>query len=124
MCHEYVLSSKSAITKMAQLLAAYPENFNMEDPEVEMEVKVEVAEVAEESEKKSNEELSLFAMEEDPEMYAAAGLTPPVPLPTSKALDLDATVKAVMSSVSEMKGGNVNIKVVVVSGNSNTTMHF
>jgi hypothetical protein len=30
---------------MAQMLAAYPNNFNMEDPEVEMEVEVEVAEV-------------------------------------------------------------------------------
>ncbi len=40
-----------------------------------------------------NEELCedfMFAMEEDPEMYAAAGLPPPpVPLPTSKALDLE-----------------------------------
>jgi hypothetical protein len=127
MCHEYVSSSKPAITKMAQMLAAYPENFNMEDPEVEMEVEVEVAEVAEDSENKAKEELwedFMFAMEEDPEMYVAAGLPPPVPLPTSNALDLDATVKAVMSSVGEMKGANVNIKVVVVSGNSNTTMHF
>jgi hypothetical protein len=101
----------------------------MEDPEVEMEVEVEVAEVAEDSEKKAKEELCedfMFAMEEDPEMYMAAGLPPPppVPLPTSKALDLDATVKAVMSYVGEMKGANVNIEVVVVSGNSNTTMHF
>jgi hypothetical protein len=67
---------------------------------------------------------NMVTMEEDPEMDPAAGLPPPVPLPTSKAMDLDATVKALMSSVGEMKGGNVNIKVVVVSGNSNTTMHF
>ncbi len=96
---QYVSTSKPAITKMAQILAAYPENFNMEDPEVEMEVEVELAE---ESEKKPNEELSeesMLAMEEDPEMYTAAGLPPPVPLPMSKAMDLDATVKAVMSSV-------------------------
>ncbi len=73
-------SSKPAITKMAQTLAAYPENFSMEDPDVEMEVEVEVAEVPE--------------------------------------------VKAVISSVGDMKGANVNIKVVVVSGNSNTTMNF
>ncbi len=75
MCHEYVSSSKPAITKMAQMLAAYPENFNMEDPEVEMEVEVEVAEVAEDSEKKAKEELCedfMFAIEEDPEMYKAA----------------------------------------------------
>ncbi len=130
MCHEYMSSSKPTITKMAQMLAASPENFNMEDPEVEMEVEVEVAEVAEDSEKKAKEELCddfMFAMEKDPEMYVAAGLPPPHPpvtLPTSNALDLDATVKSVMSSVGEMKGENVNIKVFVVCGNSNTTMHF
>ena len=81
MCHEYVSSSKPAITKMAQMLAAYPENFNMEDPEVEMEVEVEVAEVPEDSYKNAKEELSeefLFAMEEDPDMYVAAGLPPPL----------------------------------------------
>ncbi len=49
---------------------------------------------------------------------------PPRAPPHVKALDLDATVKAVMRPVGEMKGGNVNIKVVVVSGNSNTTMNF
>jgi hypothetical protein len=127
MCHEYVSSSKPAITKMAQTLAAYPENFSIEDPDVEMEVKVEVAEVAEDSEKNAKEVLCedfMFAMEEDPDMYVAAGLPPPVPLPTSNALDVDVTVKAVISSVGDMKGANVNIKVIVVSGNSNTTMNF
>jgi hypothetical protein len=75
MCHEYVSSSKPAITKMAQTLAAYPENFSMDEPDVEMEVEVEVAEVPEDSEKNAKEELSeefMFAMEEDPEMYVAA----------------------------------------------------
>ncbi len=73
----YVSSSKPAKTKMGQMLAAYPENFNMEDQEVEMEVEVEVAE---DSEKKPKEELCedvMFAMEEDPEMYVTAGLPPP-----------------------------------------------
>jgi hypothetical protein len=84
MCHEYVSSSKPAITKMAQTLAAYPENFSMEDPDVDMEVEVEVAEVAEvaeDSEKNAKEELCedfMFAMEEDPDMYVAAGLPPPL----------------------------------------------
>ncbi len=84
MCHEYVSSSKPAITKMAQTLAAYPENFSMDELDVEMEVEVEVAEVAEvpdDSEKNAKEELSeefMFAMEEDPDMYVAAGLPPPL----------------------------------------------
>ncbi len=42
-------------------------------------------------------------------MYAAAGL----PLPTSNPIDLEATVKHVVSSVPDMKGANVKIKVVV-----------
>jgi hypothetical protein len=49
-------------------------------------------EVAEESKKKPNEELSedfMFVMEEDPEMYAAAGFPPPVPLPTSNGNDIE-----------------------------------
>ena len=56
----------------------------MEDPEVEMEVEVEVAEVPEDSEKNAKEELSeefMFAMEEDPDMYVAAGLPPLCPSP-------------------------------------------
>jgi hypothetical protein len=88
MCHEYVSSSKPAITKMAQTLAAYPENFNMEDPDVELEVEVEVAE---DSEKNAKEELCedfMFAMEEDPEMYVAAGLPPPCAPPHVKRLGL------------------------------------
>jgi hypothetical protein len=36
MCHEYMSSSKPAITKMAQILASYPAKLNMEDPEVEV----------------------------------------------------------------------------------------
>ena len=139
MCHEYVSSSKPAITKMAQTLAAFPENFTMDEPAEtppaypenfsmdEPEVEVEVAEVPEDIYKNAKEELSeefLFAMEEDPDMYVAAGLPPPVPVRTSNTCDVDATVKAVISSVADMKGANVNIKVVVVSGNSNTTMNF
>ncbi len=57
-------------------------------------------------------------------MYAAAGLPLPVPVSTSKPMDLDAKVQCVMSSVGNLKGANVNIKVVVFSGNIYTTKNF
>ncbi len=79
----------------------------------------------------------VFLMEEDPEMYAAAGL--PVPMatpratptltatptatPTANPIDLGSTVKSMMDSVSEMKAANVNINVVVATG-SNTAYEF
>ena len=80
-------------------------NFNMDEVEVEVEM------VPQEE---------MFVLEEDPEMYAAAGL----PIPNiSKPVDVDAVIKNVMSSVPDMKGANVTYKIVVVTGN-NSTMNF
>ncbi len=39
-------------------------------------------------------------------------------MPTSNYIDLEATVEHVMSSVPDMKGANVNIKVAAVTGNN------
>jgi hypothetical protein len=64
----------------------------------------------------------MFTLEENPDMYAAAGL--PLHVPTSKPVDLDVTVQRVMSSVGDMKGANVNIKVVLVSGNTKYNYEF
>ncbi len=61
---------------MAKKLAGHVESFNMDDPEVELEVEQEVAQEAEFDD-------FMFLMEEDPEMCAAAGL--PGPTATTKA---------------------------------------
>ncbi len=59
-------------------LAAYPEKFDMS------EVEVEVAE----------DDDFMFEMEEDPDMYAAAGLPPPTPyVSTSKPMDPETAIK-------------------------------
>ena len=124
MCQEYVSSSRPAITSMAKTLGAQTDNFNMDDPEVEVEVLFE--QVKEKMPKEEVFDDVMFNLEEDPDMYAAAGLPlpVPVPVPTYNPNDIDATVQRVISSVANMTGKNVNIKVVVVSGNTNTTMNF
>jgi hypothetical protein len=88
----------------------------MDEPEVEMEVEVEGAE---ETEKKAEDDDFMFILEEDPEMYAAAGL----PIPVSNPGDVQATITHVMNSLPEMSGATENIKVFVVTGN-NSTMNF
>ena len=99
--------------KAQEVHITHVDKFNMDEVEVELEV-----EVAQEAENKPQEEV--FVFEEDPEMYAAAGL----PIPNiSKPIDVDAAIKKVMSSVPDMKGVNVTFKVVVVTGN-NSTMNF
>ncbi len=87
--------------------------------------------MAKETANTQKEELDklMFEFEEDPEMYATAGLPPLTPyMPTcnvvsSKPIDSEAAIKNVMSSISDIKGTNINTKVVVVTGN-NTTMNF
>ena len=87
-------------------------------------------EVAQENEKMAQEvyfkmdelevEFEVDPLEEDPKMYAAAGL----PIPNIyKPMDVDGTIKNVMSSVPDLKGANVTFKIVVVTGN-NSTMNF
>ncbi len=64
---------KHCSTRMAKKLAGHVESFNMDDPEVEVEVAQEA-------------ELDgfMFLMEEDPEMYADAGLPVPTATPMAK----------------------------------------
>ncbi len=66
----------------------------------------------------------MFEMEEDPDMYAAAGLPPSTPyVYTSKPMDPETAIKNVMKSVADIKGSNINIRLVVVTAN-NGTMNF
>jgi hypothetical protein len=62
----YVSSSKPAITNMAKMLAAHPEKFNIEDPEV--------GGGGGGGGGGGQCDEFMFAMEEDPEMYAAPSL--------------------------------------------------
>ena len=131
MCQEYVSTSKPAITSMAKKLAGDVPLFNMEDPEVEVDVELEVVQDMENDPMMVESNDVMFSIEEDPKMYAAAGLPLPAAMPTvtpaftssATPLDVGPAVKHVIESLSDIKGENVNIKVVVVTGN-NTTMYF
>jgi hypothetical protein len=74
--------------------------FDLKDVEVE---------VAEETANTQKEELDELMFEEDPEMYATAGLPPPTPyMPTcnvvsSKPIDPEAAIKNVMISISDKR---------------------
>ena len=107
----------------------------MKDPEVEVDVELEVAQDMENNPLMLESDDFMFLMEEDPEMYAATRLALPAAMPTvtptvtttatpsSTPLDLGSAVEHVIESLSDIKGENVNIKVVVVTRN-NTTMNF
>jgi hypothetical protein len=122
MCQEYVSLSKPAIKNMATKLAAHMDKFDMND------VEVEVAEESENNQKQERDDF-MFKFEEDPENLRCGRTTPPTPyvptsnILTSKPMDPEAAIKNVMSSVADIKGSNINIKVVVVTGN-NGTMNF
>jgi hypothetical protein len=80
-------------------------------------------------EQKQESDDFMFEMEEDPGMYAAAGLPPPTPYVstsnglTCKPMDPETAIKNVMKSVADIQGSNTNIKLVVVTAN-NGTMNF
>jgi len=98
---------------------------------VEVDVELEVVQDMENDPMMLESDDVMFSMEEDPEMYAAAGLALPAATPTATHTftctatpqDVGPAVKHVIESLSDIKGENVNIKVVVVTGN-NTTMNF
>ena len=62
----------------------------------------------------------MFEMEEDPEMYQAAGL----PLPSSSSADssfsVEKTVQQAISSLPDLDGKNVTVKVCFVNQNHGT----
>ena len=145
MCQEYISISKPAIVNMAMKLAGNPTDFNLDDPEVE----VEVAEEEEETVQKeptgqknvdvavtgtSNTEEGataqdvvsiddcLFEMEEDPDLYVAAGLPiPPMPVRSAnEPVNLESTIRSALSSVQNRGTGNVTVKFVIVTGGTNT----
>jgi len=121
MCQEYISSSKPAILGMATRLAGF--EALSQDPVVEVEVQMEEAkevaqEVAQEDPLKQEME-EYIVLEEDPEMYAMAGLelvTVPVPNPVQGRVE--STIMQAMSVVPA--GSIVNLKIVVLNDNAGT----
>ena len=92
-----------------------------EDPVVEVDVEKENDTL---DIKPMMQEIEEFiVLEEDPEMYAMAGieLVPvpvPVPAPVPVQERIESTIMQAMSSVPTLNGANVNVKIVVLNDNS------
>ena len=83
---------------------------------VEVEVEVEM-----EKEKDPLDTKEYIVLEEDPEMYAMAGMelvpvSVPAPVPVQERIE--STIRQAMSSVPTLNGANVNVKIVVLNDNS------
>ncbi len=72
-------------------------------------------EVEMEKEKDPLDNKEYIVLEEDPEMYAMAGIEL-VPVPVQERIE--STIMQAMSSVTTLNGANVNVKVVVLNDNS------
>ena len=144
MCQQYISTSKPAVNKMAMNLV---KDFNMDDPIVEVDVELETEVVAENPpavpetpslpvtgtgaamSEVANDTMAMetddnnfmMSLEEDPDLYAAAGL--PIPHTTvhhvKDKVDIESAIKTAISSAPNMQGANVTVKVVVISGNHN-----
>ena len=108
MCKEYISTSVPAIKKMAQTLG----NFDMEEPEVEMEPVTEVVVPVVEVLEKSDPLMVVDVLtEEESEMYKAAGIS----LVTAS---IQKSLESSISSVPCVQGANVTVKVCVISNNT------
>jgi hypothetical protein len=112
MCQEYISSSKPAILGMASKLGAF-EQILSQDPVMEVDVvmeetKEEAKEVAQEDPLK---EMEFIVMEEDPEMYAMAGIEL-VSVPVSVPGSIESSIRQAMGSLPNLSGATVNIKIV------------
>ncbi len=95
MCQEYISSSKPAILGMASRLGGF-KGFEAlsQDPVVEVEVEME---------KDPLDTKEYIVLEEDPEMYAMAGIElVPVPGPVQERIE--STIRQAMSSVPTLNG--------------------
>ena len=123
MCQEYISSSKPAILGMASKLGAF-EQVLSQDPVVEVDVEVEEAkEVAQEDPFK---EMEFIVMEEDPEMYAMAGIqlvSVPVNVPVSVPSNIECTIRQALASVPSVSGNNT-VNFNIVCGNFNGPVSF
>ena len=113
---EYISSSKPAILGMASRLAGF--EALSEDPLVEVDVEKENDTL---DIKPMMQEIEEFiVLEEDPEMYAMAGIElVPVPAPVPEQARIESTIRQAMASVPTVNGTTVNFKIVVVNDLNN-----
>ena len=120
MCQEYISSSKPAILGMASRLGGF--EALSEDPVVEVDVEKENDTL---DIKPMMQEIEAFiVLEEDPEMYAMAGIEllpvpAPVPAPVTEQARIESTIRQAMASVPTVNGTTVNFKIVVVNDLNN-----
>ncbi len=99
MCQEYISSSKPAILGMASRLGEF--EALSQGLVVEVEVEMEKDPLDTKSIRQEMEEYII--LEEDPEMYAMAGIElGPVPVPVQERIE--STIRQAMSSVPTVKG--------------------
>jgi hypothetical protein len=106
MCQEYISSSKPTILGMASRLGGF--EALSEDPLVEVDVEKEKDTLDIKPMMQEIEEC--IVLEEDPEMYAMAGIEL-VPVQAR----IESTIRQAMASVPTVNGTTVNFKIVVVN---------
>ena len=116
MCQEYISSSKPAILGMASRLGG----FEALSQDHVMEVEEEMAKDPLDTKSIRQEMEEYIVLEEDPEMYAMAGIElVPVPAPVVPVQErIKSTIRQAMSSVPTLNGATVNVKIVVLNDNS------
>jgi hypothetical protein len=89
-------------------------------PVVEVEVEVEMEKDSLDIKPMMQEIEEYIVLEEDPEMYAMAGMElVPVPAPVPVQARIESIIKQAMASVPSVNGPTVNFKIVVVNDLNN-----
>ncbi len=90
-----------------------PDKGNVEEaPEAKKENKVEVV-----TPEDTHPFLLNLEMDEDPEMYQAAGIPLAGYSSVSNSMNIEQTIQSVTSSVPNLQGANVSLKVCVITNN-------
>ena len=77
-------------------------------------------EKAQEANTDFNHDLYSFEMEEDPEMYQAAGIPVTQSTPQNNTVNIAKTIQSAISGLPALKESNVTVKVCIVSTNNGT----
>ena len=128
MCQEYISTSRPALLNMAKTLANT--KFDLSEPTVEVEVVVpDQGNVEEAAEAKKENKVEVVVsedtdpfllnleMDEDPEMYQAAGIPLAGYSSVTNSMNIEQTIQSVMSSVPNLQGASVSLKVCVITNN-------